>query len=137
MSKETECGVRVVSSKRLLFYAHKNDPDGKRLVMAVASAIPEGSLEIYRDLEELSRGLRAPGRAGSAAVIMASSAEELKDSFLLKDLLAGIPMLLVVPDQEEMTLQWAHQMTPRFISRKDSDFSALSKVLEKMFVSEI
>jgi hypothetical protein len=126
----------IVSTKRLLFYAHKNDPDGRRLVMAVAAAIPEGSLEIYRDLNELSRGLRAPGRTGTAAVIMASSAEELKDSFLLKDLLADIPMLLVVPDQEETTLQWAHQMMPRFISRKDSDFSALSKVLEKMLLSE-
>ena len=126
-----------MNTKRLLFYAHKNDPDGRRLVMAVAAAIPEGSLEIYRDLQELSRGLRTPGRAGSAAVIMASSAEELKDSFLLKDLLADIPMLLVVPDQEELTLQWAHQMMPRFISRKDSDFSSLTKVLEKMFLSEI
>lgn len=125
-----------VNPKRLLFYAHRSDPDGKRLLMAVAAAIPEGSLEIYRDLEELSHGLRAPGRVGMVAVILAASVEELKDSFLLKDLLADVPMILVVPDQDVATIQWAHQMAPRFISQKDSDFSALAKVLEKMLVSE-
>ncbi len=128
---------KTLSPKRLLFYAHKTDPDGKRLLMAVAGAMPEGSLEIYRDLEELSHGLRCPGRAGMVAVIFASSVEELKDSYLLKDLLADVPMILVVPDQDEATIQWAHQMAPRFISRKDSDFSALARVLEKMFVSEL
>jgi hypothetical protein len=127
---------RDVEQKRVLFYGARNDPDGKRLLAAVAGAIPEGSLEIYRDLGELSRGLRTPGRTGSVVIILASSQEELKDSHLLKDLLSDVPTILVVPDQDEATIQWAHQMIPRFISQKDSDFASLASVLERMLTTE-
>ena len=123
----------VVSPKRLLFYAPKNDPDGKRLLAAIAGVIPEGNLEIYRDLSELALGLRAPGSGQVTAVLMASGRDELKDFFLLQDLLVNVPLILVVPGRDQETIQWAHQMTPRFLSQKDSDFVNLSKVLEKMF----
>jgi len=122
-----------VSPKRLLFYGHKNDPDGKRLLATIAGVIPDGNLEIYRELSELAQGLRAPGRGQVIAVLMASGRDELKEFFLLQDLLAGVPLILVVPGQDEETIQRAHQMTPRFLSQKDSDFVNLSKVLEKMF----
>jgi len=123
----------VVSPKRLLFYGHKNDPDGKRLLAAIAGAIPEGNLEIYRDLSELALGLRAPGSGQVIAVLMASGRDELKDFFLLQGLLVNVQLILVVPGQDEETIQRAHQMMPRFLSQKDSDFVNLSKVLEKMF----
>ena len=124
---------KEVSQKRLLFYGRKNDTDGKRLLAAIAGVIPDGKLEIYRDISELALGLRAPGRGQVIAVLMASGRDEFKDFSLVQDLLVNVPLILVVPDQDEETIQWAHQMTPRFLSQKDSDFVNLSKVLEKMF----
>jgi hypothetical protein len=64
---------------------------------------------------------------------MASGRDELKDFFLLQGLLVNVQLILVVPGQDEETIQRAHQMMPRFLSQKDSDFVNLSKVLEKMF----
>lgn len=124
---------RVVSSKRLLFYGHKDDADGKRLLAVIAGVIPDGMLEIYRDLSELTLGLRSPGSGQVIAVLMASERDELKDFFPLQGLLVNMPLILVVPGRDEETIQWAHQMMPRFLSQKDSDFVNLSKVLEKMF----
>jgi hypothetical protein len=51
-------------------------------------------------------------------------------------LLSDVPTILVVPDQDEATIQWAHQMIPRFISQKDSDFASLASVLERMLTTE-
>jgi len=126
-----------VSPKRLIFYGHKNDPDGKRLLTAITGVIPAGNLEIYRDLSELALGLRAPGSGQVIVVLMASGRDELKDFFLLQGLLVNVQLILVVPGQDEETIQWAHQMMPRFLSQKDSDFTNLSKVLEKMFQARV
>jgi hypothetical protein len=126
-------GKRIENPKRLLFYAHKDDADGKRLLAVIAGAIPGGNLEIYRNLTDLARGLRSPGSGQVIAVLMASRRDELKQFFLLQDLLANVPLILVVPGRDEETIQQAHQMMPRFLSQKDSDFANLSQVLEKMF----
>jgi len=124
-----------VNPRRLLLYADMSDPDGKRLLAAIAGAIPKESLKTFQELQELSLGLRAPGRENMIAVLFAAESEELQKIFQMRDLLADVPVILVIPNQNEATIHLAHQMAPRFMSQKGSDFSGLAKVLKKMLQS--
>ena len=51
---------------------------------------------------------------------------------LIRDLLADIPVILILPDRKKETIHLGHKLCPRFLSYTDSNFSDVALVLSKM-----
>jgi len=124
-----------VNPMQLLFYSSANDQNKKRLEASVQQVIPESRIELYKKLDDLEKRLRTPVEPDSIAVLSVSNLEELRKMQLLRQLLPEIYVVLVIPDRKKSTLALAHLLLPRFLSRKNSDFTDLKIVLLKMYIN--
>jgi len=120
---------------QLLFYPSGVDKDSKRLRAAVHKVIPGGRIEHFKALSDLRARLRTPVEPNSVAVLEASSREELLKIQVLRELLTELYVVLVIPDRKKSTIELAHRLLPRFLSRKDSDFADLKTVLNRMYLN--
>jgi len=118
---------------QLLLYSRRIDINNKRLEAAVHKVIPKGRIELFRSLTKLGERLRTPMEPDSVAVLSASNREELQKMQLLRGLLTEIYVVLVIPDRAKSTIQLAHHLLPRFLSRKDGNFADLMIVLDRMY----
>ncbi|MCX6566983.1 MAG: hypothetical protein NTW38_11280 [Candidatus Aminicenantes bacterium] len=76
-----------------------------------------------------------PVEPDSIAVLSVSNREELQKMQTLRQLLPEIYVILVIPDRKKSTIALAHLLLPRFLSQRNSDFTALKIVLHKMYVN--
>lgn len=120
---------------QLLFYTSGDDQNSKRLEVAVHKVIPRGRIELFRTLDDFWERLRMPVEPDSIAVLLASNRDELKKMQLFRGLLTEIYVILVIPDRKKDTIELAHFLLPRFLSRKDGDFSDLKIVLNRMYLN--
>jgi hypothetical protein len=120
---------------QLLFYSSQDDQNKERLEGAVHKVIPESKIENFKRLDDFRERLRRPIEPGSIAVLSASSREELQQMLLLRGRLTEIYIVLVIPDRKASTIRLAHLLLPRFLSQKESDFSNLKIVLNKMYIN--
>jgi hypothetical protein len=118
---------------RLLYYSSGVDQNNERLEAAVHKAIPESQIELFKKLDDLRQRLRMPIEPDSIAVLSAANRKELKRLQLLRGLLTEIYVILVIPDRKDSTIRLAHLLLPRFLSQKESDFTDLPIVLDKMY----
>ena len=101
--------------------------------MAVREIIPESQIELFSRLDDLGERLRLSVEPDSIAVLSVSDREELQRMQPLRGLLSEIYVVLVVPDRKKSTIELAHLLLPRFLSRKSDNFMDLRKVLDKMY----
>jgi hypothetical protein len=122
-----------LNSMQLLLYSSGDDRNQRRLEEAVRKVVPESQIELFRRLGDFGERLRLSVDPDSIAVLSASNREELQQMQPLRGLLSEIYIVLVVPDRKKSTIELAHLMLPRFLSRKSDNFSDLRKVLNKMY----
>jgi len=120
---------------QLLLYSREDDQIRKRLEAAVREVIPESKIELLQRLADFRDRLRMPVEPDSIAVLSASDREELKQMQLLRELLTEIYVILVIPDRKDGTIKLAHLLLPRFLCQKESDFTDLKIVLNKMYLN--
>jgi len=120
---------------QLLFYSSGDDQNEKRLEAAVHKVIPESKIELFKRLDDFRERLRMPTEPDSIAVLSASNREELQRMQLLRGLLTEIYVILVIPDRKKSTIELAHLLLPRFLSQKESDYTDLKIVLNKMYIN--
>lgn len=120
---------------QLLFYSSGVDEDSKRLETAVRKVIPEGRIERFNKLINFRERLRTIVEPDSVAVLSAPSRDELRKMKSFQRLLTEIYVILVIPDRGKRTIALAHQLLPRFLSQKDSDFAELKLVLARMYAN--
>jgi hypothetical protein len=120
---------------QLLFYSTGDDQNKKRLEAAVYKLIPESKIELFKRLDDFRERLRMPIEPDSIAVLSASNQEELQRMQLLRGLLTEIYVILVIPDRKKSTIELAHLLLPRFLSQKESDYTDLKIVLNKMYIN--
>jgi hypothetical protein len=118
---------------QLLFYSSGDDQNKKRLEAAVHKVIPESKIDLFKRLDDSRERLRRPIEPDSIAVLSASNREELQQMQLLRGLITEIYVIVVIPDRKKSTIELAHLLLPRFLSQKESDFTDLSKVLNKIY----
>lgn len=87
-----------------------------------------------RDAPSLESELRKPWASYDMVILFAGTTAELEQYLSLKELLEGIPVLLVLPESRGDICKRAHLLRPRFISFADSDFSDFAAVLQKMII---
>jgi hypothetical protein len=90
---------------------------------------------ISRDTESLQDELRKPYAVYDLVILFAGTVAELEHYVSLQDLLEGIPVLLILPENRADIFRRAHLLRPRFISFADSDFSDFTAVLQKMILN--
>jgi hypothetical protein len=120
---------------QLLFYSSGDDQNKKRLEAAVHEVIPESKIELFERLDDFRERLRRPIEPDSIAVLSSSNREELQQMQLLRGLLREIYVIVVIPDRKDSTIRLAHLLLPRFLSQKESDFTDLKIVLNKMYIN--
>jgi len=120
---------------QLLFYSSGDDQNVKRLEAAVHKVVPESKIEPFKSLDDFRERLRMPVEPDSIAVLLASNREELQQMRLLRELLTEIYVVLVIPDRKKSTIDLAHLLLPRFLSRISSNFTDLKIVLNKMYMN--
>jgi len=120
---------------QLLYYSSGIDENAERLKAAVHKVIPEGRIEHFSKLDDFRDRLRTIVEPDSVAVLSAPNRGELQKMQLFRKLLTEIYVILVLPDRGKGTIALAHQLLPRFLSRKDSDFAELKLVLARMYAN--
>jgi hypothetical protein len=116
----------------LLFFSSGTHGAAQRIQWTIEAASQRETLEIYRSVEALSKRLHQPLNGLRVAVVSLSAEEELHDIIALKDLLADIATILILPDAGADTLAKAHQIRPRFLAYAESDPMVIAAVLAKM-----
>ena len=114
---------------KVLLYASDDDEDKIRVTESIQGVVPAGMLELYSSVGSLSRRLREILTEPTVAVLLASSQEELSKIVSFREALRGVHILLIAPDQQEQTLAIAHQLRPRFLTDRESDYSELCAVI--------
>jgi hypothetical protein len=105
---------------------------GEQLLQEIGKLIPHNEVEVYRDLQSLSKRLRQRAHDFFIAVLHAAKREDLSDILSIRDLLRDIRIILVLPDRDEETLAQGHILRPRFVSYADSDLADVRAVLDRM-----
>ena len=116
----------------VLFYGAVGNGTGAKLQEVLVQAVSRDKVETFPDLDLLSKRLCCFPSCMSIVVLLAATREDLAELLSLKHLLEDTRVLLVVPDGRPETVRMAHELTPRFLTYSDGDFSDLSAVIRKM-----
>ncbi len=116
----------------LFLYLPRPGGRGDDLLSAVAPFVSQGSLEVFPDLKSFSDGIRRPKNALSIALIWNPTKEDLRKVGSMRDLLSGVRILLVLPDQEKETIALAHKIFPTYITYIDGDIFEIVSVLKHL-----
>lgn len=126
-------GPGMINTINLLFYASAAEADaGKRLLRMIGTVVPRKMIKIHRTIRGLARRFRRPLADPAIAIIFISCGEELGDIIAIRDLLLGVPLILILPDNNKDTVAKAHSLRPRFLTYTDSDVREVSVVLSRM-----
>jgi len=116
----------------LLYYANGDHNASKWLHDRIETMVSMEAREAFSDLDSLRRRLCRPRNGLTIAVLVAATGEELWDLLAMRDLLADLRLILVLPDRSRETIKAGHRMAPRFLSYIDSGFEEVEAVLEQM-----
>jgi hypothetical protein len=126
------CWVQGVNSVRLLYYANADHSASKWPFDRIETMVSMEARETYSDLDSLHRRLCRPRYGLAIAVLVAATGEELGELLAMRDLLADLRLILVLPDRSRETIKAGHRLAPRFLSYVDSGFEEVEAVLEQM-----
>ena len=116
----------------VIFYRSAGNDTAERLQSVISAEIPLEESEIYESIKGLSERLRRPSRDQCIAIILTVTKTELSEILSIKDLLTDVRTILILPDNSDRTISTRHRLHPRYLSYKDSDFTDVAVVLNKM-----
>ena len=124
---------RESTKMNLLLYTSGTDDASKQLVEIAIAFATKGTAEIFHSLENLTNRLSQPKNNHTAVILHAATEKELGQILSMYDFLQDIKLILILPDNQELTIAKGHKLHPRFLSYADSDFADIGAVLNKMF----
>ena len=116
----------------IILYKANEQQESDSLWGVVCESVPTGMAEKYSSLEEFKNRLLLYKNNIEIVLLTARTKEELKQFIGLREFLADIRVILILPDRDHDTLSNAHALYPRFITYIDGDYSDLKAVLTKM-----
>ena len=120
---------------KLFLYTTASQGVAEQVRTVLQSSVPEGGIEVYRTINDLSRRLRLPKDDPTIVVVLPASREDILDLLAIRHLFRNVRIILVVPDLEDETIALAHRLRPRFLSYIGGNFSGLATVVDRMFGS--
>ena len=121
----------------LLVYAKTRTGIAKKMKQLLNGRSTPAVLECYSDMNNLLQRLQRPPLNLKIGVLSIGSDAELDRLVSMKELLADMRLVLVLPDNRSRTLSKAHALAPRFITFDGAGMAALVSVVEKMMRSPI
>lgn len=115
-----------------LVFASQMKGSGERLLGVLERQFPNACLDHCRSIDGLSRRVRQSLCDVTAAVLLASSKEELLELLSLCDFLRDLKIILIVPDNDPDTLVKGYRLKPKFLCDDSSDFADVVAVLNWM-----
>ena len=116
----------------LIIYSTVSEEHQKRIDDLVNTFLPQGEIEVFRSLDDLSQKLKQPAQAESVAVLAPGSREDLLQILSRHYLLRDLRIVLIAPDHDVETVAIAHKLRPRYLTYLNGDFGDLAAVLLKM-----
>ena len=105
---------------------------GRRFLDGVRLLPPGVNVEVFDSRAGFIRRLRQPKGDSLIAILYDPSHEDLEEVRGAREFLADVPLLLVLSDQDAMTMALAHRLLPSYIAYVDSDQSQLFSVVRKL-----
>jgi hypothetical protein len=121
---------------KIFLYAKVSDECRDMLEKMIKTCLPEAELVVYRTVDDLSQGLRQPGKDSDVAILLASNQEDLRNILSIGSLFQNIRIILLVPNKEAEIVALAHQLRPRFLTDMNTDLAEITAVLKKMLKDE-
>ncbi len=90
-----------------------------------------GRVETYATLEDLSRRLSHPRQEAFLLLLWATRQPYLDRLLALRDLVAGLPIICVLPDDQPATLAKGHLLRPRLLLFQPETPEVINEVLRK------
>ena len=116
----------------VIFYRSAGNETGERLQSVISAEFPLEESEIYESIKVFAERLRRPSRDPCIAIILTVTRAELSELLSIKDLLMDVRTILILPDNSHKTVSTGHRLHPRYVSYKDSDFTDVAVVLQRM-----
>jgi hypothetical protein len=91
-------------------------------------------LEVYRIVDSLLKRLQKPVDDIAVAVFWLSSRKELDDVIGVGDFLSGIPTILVLPDQDRMTIAEGQKVNPVYLTFVDKSPYDVGSVIDNIMM---
>ena len=92
-------------------------------------------IEVDMTLDRLIDSLQSPGRFRQTCIFVMDRRRDLARLLNLRSFLAGLRLILILPDRSESTVAMAHRLHPRFLSYLDSDFGPVVSVAQRLIES--
>jgi DNA-binding NarL/FixJ family response regulator len=89
-------------------------------------------VEVFDSRAGFIRRLRQPKEDSLIVVLFDPSHEDLESLRNARQLLVNVPLLIVLADQDALTMALAHRLLPSYITYVDSDPSQLFSVISKL-----
>ena len=121
---------------KLLLYYSEDNSQTHRLDNLIQSFVPDGSVEIFRTMEDLIVRFKKPVGDIAAAVFVASDMVELENFYTLRNYFFDLRHIIILPEKDEEMITVAHKLRPRFLSYFEHDFNVVAAVLKKIFSPE-
>ncbi len=118
----------------MLLYAKDKNGAGGRLQRVLEVLVKQTDIEVFRNVEDLCVGRRRPndGFTETIAILLASEPKDLQALLSIREWIADLRLILILPDREKGTISKGHLFRPRYLTFADGDFLNVAAVVAKM-----
>lgn len=117
---------------RVIFHARSDYPGRRKHLQSTRLAAGEIPLVTTSRLEALAETLLRTWDGDTVMVVLINDHDELAALLRWRELLQGLSLLLVLPDDREDTVRGGHLLRPRFITFAGNDFGEVIAVLRRI-----
>ena len=117
---------------KIFLYSKVGDQPGDLLEKMIKTHLPEVEMVVYRNIDDLSQGLRQPGKDTGVALLLVPNQGDLQNILSIRHLFQNIRIILLLPNRAAETVALAHQLRPRFLTNINGNLSEVTAVLKKM-----
>jgi len=116
----------------ILVYTTSNNLNGNKLSEVISASFPGENINICNNFKSLSKRLHLPRNNLNVAVLTTSDRSELSNILSIKELLADLNVIVVLPNSHRDTIAMGHLLAPRFLTFSENDPDEVTAVLNKM-----
>ena len=116
----------------IIYYKPIENSFSEKLEGIIESAAEGERVEVYKDITSLLQRLRSPRESIFLVVLLIPGKDELKDILAFQELFIDKCLVLILPDRDEETIHYGHQLRPRYLSFTDNSMEEIASVLEKL-----
>lgn len=116
----------------LFFFLPKPGDCCHQLLKETARLVAKEEIEVVVDREVFMARMRRPKDPRSVALIWDPTEDDLREIASMRDLLAGVRVLLILRDQNRETIALAHKILPAYIAYVDDGIPGIVSVLERL-----